>query len=645
MRRYGRGWQARRHRVPVRATDVRILHVGKFFPPAAGGMETFLHDLALQQRAAGHDVEVLVHGVPLVTDPAWLTRVPVQFHVAFAPVALGFRAALVAAVRRVQPDIVHWHLPNTSAFWGLTHRELTQVPWVLHWHSDVLVDRMPLWVRLCALPYRLLEQGLLDRAARIVVTSPPYLQASATLARWQDKCAVVPLGIPAPVNAEQAARCFDSPWTDDRLRVLSIGRLTYYKGFGNLIDMLASRDDIDWIIAGDGELLALLQAQVARLRARGQPCRVTLLGHVDDARKWQLLSECDLFCLPSIERTEAFGVTVLEAMATGKPCLVSQLAGSGLPWLVRESGAGLTVAPQDAAGWHAALDTLHDRQRRAAWGEAARRALNARFTIASCARGVAAVYAQACDAPAPARIAAASTDDLAGHGLIVIPAKNEAPTIGGLVRRLHAAGHARVLVVDDHSSDGTGDIARQAGAMVVRPVLPVGAWGAMQTGMRWGLRQGFAWAVTMDADDQHDVDEVQTLIAARHSAQVVIGAFPERASRLRRIAWAWFRWLGDFELRDLTSGFRLYSRDAMRLVCSDRATLLDYQDLGALLMIRRAGLSICEVPVVMNARRNGISRIFHSWGSVTRYMLVTTLLCLTLPRARPGSASPYHPEP
>ena len=613
-------------------------------------METFLHDLALQQQAVGHTVEVLVHGTPRADDAAWLIRVPVQFHIAFAPVALGFRAALVAAVRRLQPDVIHWHLPNTSAFWGLTHRELIRVPWVLHWQSDVLVDRMPAWVRLCALPYRVFEQALLDRAARIIVTSPPYLLASETLARWQDKCAVVSLGIPvaatdarnhAPV-AIQPDTTAPSPWSERRLRVLSIGRLTYYKGFGSLIDTLASREDIDWVIAGDGELHATLQAQIARLRAQGKPCRVTLLGHVDEARKQQLLAQCDVFCLPSIERTEAFGVTVLEAMACGKACLVSDLAGSGLPWLVRESGAGQTVPPHDGASWHAALDAAHDRSRRAAWGEAGRRALHARFTIEACGREVAAVYSQACDAPA--LLAALTAGDPSARGLIVIPAKNEAPTIGGLVRRLHAAGHSQVLVVDDHSSDGTGELAREAGAMVVRPVLPVGAWGAMQTGMRWGLRHGFAWAVTMDADDQHDVDEVQTLIEARHTAEVVIGAFPERASRLRRIAWAWFRWLGGFELRDLTSGFRLYSRDAMRLVCSERATLLDYQDLGALLMIRRAGLSICEVPVVMNARRNGISRIFHSWGSVIRYMLVTTLLCLTLPRARTGRARPYHSQ-
>ena len=108
----------------------------------------------------------------------------------------------------------------------------------------------------------------------------------------------------------------------------------------------------------------------------------------------------------------------------------------------------------------------------------------------------------------------------------------------------------------------------------------------------------------------------------------MIGAFPERASKLRKMAWQWFRHLAGFNLRDLTSGFRLYNREAMAVLASREASLLDYQDLGALLLVRRAGLQIEEVPVSMNVRSAGTSRIFHSWLSVARYMAATTLLCL-----------------
>ena len=132
----------------------------------------------------------------------------------------------------------------------------------------------------------------------------------------------------------------------------------------------------------------------------------------------------------------------------------------------------------------------------------------------------------------------------------------------------------------------------------------------------------------MDADGQHEVDQIPVLLQARASADLIVGAFPERASPLRQMAWNWFRRLAGFDLRDLTSGFRLYNREVMEVLASREATLLDYQDLGALLLVRRAGLRIAEVPVSMNLREVGQSRIFNSWFSVAKYMAATTLLCL-----------------
>jgi hypothetical protein len=151
----------------------------------------------------------------------------------------------------------------------------------------------------------------------------------------------------------------------------------------------------------------------------------------------------------------------------------------------------------------------------------------------------------------------------------------------------------------------------------------------MQTGIRYGLREGFGRVITMDADGQHEVGELPTLLAASAQADMVIGAFPQRASRLRRIAWTWFRMLTGLSLTDLTSGFRCYRRPAMEVLASGEATLLDYQDVGTLLLLRKAGLRIIEVPVTMKDRVDGISRIFNSWLSVGRYMAVTTLLCLS----------------
>lgn len=601
---------------------LRVLHVGKYFPPHRGGMEVFLADLIATQRAQGIEASALVHGNPTAQDPPWLTRVPVQFQLIYAPIAIGFRAALAQAIAQHRPDVLHLHMPNNSVFWALTLSEARALPWVVHWHSDVVVSNIRTTVALAYRLYRPFEQAVLDRAERIIVTSPPYLDASEPLQPWRDKCAVIPLGLDTTLLTPGAAPPPALPWHGKKLRLLSIGRLTYYKGFETLIEAVSDLQGVELLIVGEGELRESLQTLIENHTPQGQSAHIRLLGNVEDADKNALLQSCDVFCLASRERTEAFGMVLLEAMHHARPCIVSDLPGSGMAWLVTQACAGLCVAPEDVVGWQSAIQQLQRQpDQRAQWGKAGQQALQAHFSIAACESDLSLQYALA--APEADHHLDASKDVL-----IVIPARNEAATIGALLKHLQAQGWHDVLVINDQSTDDTGTIAQAAGARVLNPVLPMGAWGGMQAGIRYALAHGYQAVVTMDADGQHEVAEIATLLAAREQADVVIGAFPERASRLRQLAWHWFRRLAGFDLRDLTSGFRLYNRDAMAVVVSREGTLLDYQDLGALLMARRAGLHIVEVPVSMNMRLVGQSRIFNSWFSVGKYMAVTTLLCM-----------------
>lgn len=151
---------------------LRILHIGKFYPHH-GGMEVFLADLITAQRAQGIDAAALVHGNPEPDDPPWLLRVPVQLHLLYAPIAVGFRAALARALVQFQPDVLHLHIPNNSVFWALTLADARAVPWVVHWHSDVVVSRIRTAVALAYRLYRPFEQAVLERTTRIIATSPP----------------------------------------------------------------------------------------------------------------------------------------------------------------------------------------------------------------------------------------------------------------------------------------------------------------------------------------------------------------------------------------------------------------------------------------------------------------------------------------
>jgi glycosyltransferase involved in cell wall biosynthesis len=212
--------------------------------------------------------------------------------------------------------------------------------------------------------------------------------------------------------------------------------------------------------------------------------------------------------------------------------------------------------------------------------------------------------------------------------LVVIPALNEAECIGEVIAQVRSHAGVDVLVVDDGSYDDTAAIALVNGARVIRAPLWQGAWGAIQTGIRYAVRHGYAGVVTMDADGQHEPAYLPALLEAKRSADVVIAACPSRGSRMRHIAWTYFRFLTGLSFDDLTSGFRYYNAHACRLLAREEATLLDYQDIGVLLLLRRAELTIAEIPVSMNPRRSGASRVFSSWWTVARYMAETTLLCL-----------------
>jgi len=213
--------------------------------------------------------------------------------------------------------------------------------------------------------------------------------------------------------------------------------------------------------------------------------------------------------------------------------------------------------------------------------------------------------------------------------LVVIPAYNEAATVAEIVRRVIAHAACDVVVVNDASSDDTSAQARAAGAAVIDLPLNLGAWGATQTGMRYAQRNRYATVVTLDADGQHHPESLPAMLAAleQDEVDVVIGTYTQRLSVAKRVAWWYFRLLTGLPVQDFTSGLRAYSRRAARALASREASLLDYQDMGVLMLLYQKGFRLRELPTVMSPRKSGMSRVFASWFVVARYMLHTTVLC------------------
>lgn len=382
---------------------LRVLHLGKFYPPFAGGMENFLADLlpALQQQ--GITGGALVHasqGAPpsLVEQQQAIPiyRAPCYGRLLYAPISPSFPWWLRRAIHNFQPDLLHLHLPNTSAFAAFLVPAARRLPWVVHWHSDVVTSHIERRLAFAYRFYRPFEQRLLAGSSAIIATSPPYLTASTALAAWRERCVVIPLGLdaqriatPSPSAAQRAATLWG---TSRELRILAIGRLTYYKGHEVLINAAAQLPETRTLIVGSGEQRPRLQSLIEGSRLQQ---RVQLPGLQSAEDLHALLASCDVLCLPSLERSEAFGLVLLEAMRFAKPVVVGAIPGSGTGWVVEQAQHGLCVTPGAVAELAAALRHLqHDAAARQMLGAAGAQALHAKFGITPVAAAVAEVYRQ-----------------------------------------------------------------------------------------------------------------------------------------------------------------------------------------------------------------------------------------------------------
>jgi len=223
--------------------------------------------------------------------------------------------------------------------------------------------------------------------------------------------------------------------------------------------------------------------------------------------------------------------------------------------------------------------------------------------------------------------------------LVVVPAFNEAASVGRVVAEARALPQAPdVVVIDDGSSDGTGD---GVPARVVRLPFNCGIGAAVQTGIRLALDDGYDFVARLDGDGQHDARVLPALLALLHAGQAdfVVGSrYVERegfqSSRPRRLGSRWFRLLLRLacgqQVSDPTSGLWAANRRAAALLAAEYAS--DYPEVDALVLLARSGCRIVEVPTVMRERTAGTSSI--NAPRALYYMLKVTV-ALGVGRLRP----------
>ena len=366
------------------AAALRPLHVGKFVPPPYAGIESHVNTLL---RALAPAVQsTLVASSPVGRPNRVSGDEPYRIIAcrSFGTIAsVAITPSLVPTVQRElasgRSNLLHIHAPNP---WGdlAALRSHMDTPVVMTWHSDIVGK--PGLFRL----YQGMQERALRRVDRIILFTPKHLQGSTQLKvkGIEHKFVQVPIGVdfaaldattPDPQTTEWIDR-----WAAGRRVILSAGRLVHYKGYEYLIDAISKlRSNAVLLLIGTGPLRTALKR---RVEERGLGERIHFMGEVPPAVLTAALRRCDLFTLPSIEQSEAFGIASAEAMAFGMPTVVCELH-NGVNYLNLAGQTSLVTPPRHITALADALDTLLlDDALRERMGIAAREWVRSEFDVA-----------------------------------------------------------------------------------------------------------------------------------------------------------------------------------------------------------------------------------------------------------------------
>lgn len=366
---------------------MKVLQINKLFYPHIGGIEKVVYDLGIELQSIV-DMNVLVTGSNKVlkeelVENIKVYRVPSIGTFFSMPVAPFFPYWL----RKIgnDMDILHFHYPfplgDISYLLSGCNKKT-----IVTWHSEIVKQE-----RLVKY-YKPILLKFLNKVDKIIVTSPNLLENSEILERFHYKCEVVPLGIDL-----DNLICKGNKVSITNLEmgykgsiILFVGRLVYYKGVEYLIESLEGvEEDFHLLIVGSGPLQDSL---IDLTNKKGLSKKVSFLGNVSDERLKTLYSICDFLVLPSIEKSEAYGLVQVEAMAFGKPVISTNLP-TGVPFVNQNNVTGIIVPPKDKVLLQAAIKRLmNNPDLKIEYGNNARQRAHSNFSRKNMAKQVYSIY-------------------------------------------------------------------------------------------------------------------------------------------------------------------------------------------------------------------------------------------------------------
>jgi len=366
---------------------MNVLMVNKLYYPVIGGVENHIRDLATSISSVSDNVNVRVltantsgKTVEEIIDGIEVTKVANLVTVQSAPVAPSFPLWL----RKLKSDIYHFHFPYPV---GELAYLMARPPGklVVTYHSDIIRQKLLLSL------YKPFLKSFLKKADRILVSSPNLIRYSPVLREYKDKCEVAHFGIELSrfeMNEQMKERIRQIKKEYPGKIVLFVGRLIYYKGAKYLVEAMEGIN-AHLIIVGEGPLENELKNLASEL---GISSKISFIGSVSDKDLPAFYHACDIFALPSIARSEAFGLVQLEAQACEKPVVSTDLK-TGVPYANLDQVTGLVVPPKSKEDLSKAINQLlQDSALSKKYGEAGKKRVEEEFSKEAMAERVLQIY-------------------------------------------------------------------------------------------------------------------------------------------------------------------------------------------------------------------------------------------------------------
>lgn len=334
----------------------KVLHISKYYFPFSGGTEQIARDVVLSLKDSCEQKVIAFNDgkedkIDFVDDIE-IIKCGCFAKISAQSLSISYRKQLHKVIEEFNPDIVIFHYPNPFvASFLLKELKNRDIKLVVYWHLDIIRQKF----------LRVLFNGqnrkLLERADKVIATSPNYIEGSKWLQSVKEKCVVVPNCI----NVERMELSAEIKERAEKIRkenkgktiCVAVGRHTEYKGFTYLIKAIKLLDDSFRVfITGKGELTDSLQKE-----AEGDS-KVIFTGRIDDVELKALIYASDIFCFPSITKNEAFGLALAEAMYYEKPAVTFTIPGSGVNYVCLNSENGIEVENRNVEAYAMAIKKL-----------------------------------------------------------------------------------------------------------------------------------------------------------------------------------------------------------------------------------------------------------------------------------------------